>query len=128
VLSYLAEYKEAIPPVSIIKEKIIEKAVIRRIIVRNNGNPEKPSVKEILTKEILMDEAAYICAKYGENIGLFLRTKNGRCKEMITAMRKEFCRDILSNYHCTQNMLADFFNVNHTSITHYMIGKKLIKK
>jgi len=110
-LYYLTDY---LPKIQV---EVREKIKIVRI--------SKPTVKA--TQEILMGEAEIIAKKHELKLPLFIKSKRGRSGNEVSAARREFCIMIMDKYKCTQNRLAEFFDVDHATITFYMKGKKYFR-
>ena len=125
ILGYLEDYKKIIQaknPIVIYKDKI--KEVIKEIEVE----PKKTYVyKPIITKKELMDNAKELCAAYDISIEDFLDSSKVRIRCDIAKVRKKFCHTIHSKYICSNKILGELLNVHHSTITYYLIGKKIRK-
>jgi hypothetical protein len=125
ILGYLEDYKKIVQaknPIVIYKDKI--KEVIKEIEVE----PKKIyAYKPIITKKELMDNAKELCAAYDISIEDFLDSSKVRIRCDIAKVRKKFCHTIHSKYICSNKILSDLLNVHHSTITYYLIGKKIRK-
>jgi len=125
ILGYLKEYVDAIPeqkPIIIYQDKI--KEVIKEVEVEpKNFYAYKP----FITKSELMDNAKDLCAVYDISIEEFLDSSRARIRTDIAKVRKKFCHTIHSKYICSNKTLAELLNVHHSTITYYLVGKKLRK-
>lgn len=107
---YLKEYAASVPQI-----KKIDFTVI----------PTLPSEKkELMDEEILYKEAKNICDAYNISINDFMYPKNGKATNDIAEIRKVFCNAVLSKYLMSKRTLKEFFNVDHTTISHYIHGKR----
>ncbi len=115
ILGYLKNYKDGLEPITIYKEKEVEK-----LVYVEANKPIKP-----ITQSDLEREALFICNEYEVPYDLFVKSKNGRTTNEIAEVRKVFCNHIMSNYKCSQEKLRAFFSLNHASINYYLLGKKV---
>lgn len=115
VLGYLNEYRVEIPPF-VIKGRA-ERTV--RVI-----SPDKP----IPSTEDIVYEAKKICLKYEIDYSAFLNRGRRKTNSTIAEIRKEFCREMVSNYNIRRKQLEDFFHVDHSTIIYYLSGKRYIRK
>lgn len=125
ILGYLKEYVDAIPeqkPIIIYQDKI--KEVIKEVEVEPKNFY---SYKPFVTKEELMDNAKDLCTAYDITIEEFLDSSKARIRCDIAKVRKKFCHTIHSKYICSNKMLGELLNVHHSTITYYLVGKKLRK-
>jgi hypothetical protein len=106
----LINYRDSIP--AIIIKKDIEVFV-----------PILPPDK-ICTEENLIQEANDFCERYSISLQDFRCSEKGKVKCIIAEIRKEFCTYIINNYKINQRRLADFLNVERSSISYYTAGKK----
>jgi hypothetical protein len=127
VLSYLEDYKKIVQaknPIVIYKDKIREIEVIKEIPI----SPENiHSYKAFITKKDLMENAKDLCSIYEISIDEFMDSSGERIRNDVAKVRKKFCETIHSKYICTNIMLANFLKVHHSTITYYLIGKKIRK-
>jgi hypothetical protein len=125
ILGYLKEYVDSIPkqkPTIVYQEKI--KEVIKEVEVEPKNFY---SYKPFVTKKELMDNAKDLCAVYDISIEDFLDSSKPRIRCDIAKVRKKFCHTIHSKYICSNKMLGELLNVHHSTITYYLVGKKLRK-
>jgi hypothetical protein len=119
IIGYLNEYKETIPPViirkTIEKEKIIEKRPIRLS-------------KSFAKDDDIMEEAIKFCNENNIELKLFLRSKYIKSTCEMSSARKKFCRYMYEAYLCNNTQLARFFDVDNSTVSFYLYGKKSIKK
>jgi hypothetical protein len=125
ILSMLEEYKNNIP----VREKEVikyqEVKVYRRIsdivpvtVFKTAGTPEK-----------LLEDAKVFCELHKIDLKEFIKTKYSRkARHEISSLRKEFCRKAFEKYITSNNMLAKFFSINHTTVTFYLYGSKYVRK
>ena len=112
IISYLKEYKEEIPP--IVKHEIVYKEKIVK--------QERNKYKEYVTNDMLMADAKELCELKQVDINEFLRSNKSRTDASL--LRKEFCNNCFQKYLCSNNILANFFGVHHSTISFYLYGKK----
>jgi len=112
IISFLQEYKEEIPP--IVKHEIIYKEKIVK--------QERNKYKEYVTNDMLMADAKELCELKQVDINEFLRSNKSRTDASL--LRKEFCNNCFQKYLCSNNILANFFGVHHSTISFYLYGKK----
>jgi len=115
VLGYLNEYRLNIPPF-ILKGKS-ERAV--KIV-----NPSLP----IPSAEDIIYEAKKICLKYEIDYSAFLNRGRRKTTSTIAEIRKEFCREMMTNYNIRRKQLEEYFRVDHATIIYYLQGKRYIRK
>jgi len=109
ILSMLLEYKG-------INKKVKE---IIKII------PEKVAkYKVYVTNDILLADAKELCELHEIDINLFLKAKYRKGTNDVTELRKQFCIKMFERYLCSNNILAEFFKVHHSTISFYLYGKK----
>ena len=112
IIAYLKEYREQIPAIIrqefVFKEKIVTK--------------ERNKYKEYVTNDMLMADAKELCELKQVDINEFLRSNKSRTDASL--LRKEFCNNCFQKYLCSNNILANFFGVHHSTISFYLYGKK----
>lgn len=121
LLTYLGEYKNQIPEKIVLVDKPVSHLAFiptKRLL---GGKKNLPKA----TQKILKHHAIQFCDQYKVKFSLFIKPPKGKSTWQITAIRKEFCFYIMENYECTQQILKDFFNINHTTIVYYLRGKKI---
>lgn len=112
IKGFLTEYKESLTLV-VIKEKA----------PKNYTN-----YKKHITRDILLDNAAMLCKVYKVDLDKFLKTPEKRsASHKITELRKKFCKTTLEQYLCNSNVLAEFFQVDHSTISYYIHERKKYK-
>ena len=119
IIKYLEEYKEQIPPIIITKGN--KQEIIKQI---QEDKIENYKYKELVTNDILLREAVEICNLYQMSSIDFFNTKKYKSSRDVVKVRKIFCQKIFENYLCNNNILAAFLNVDHSTITFYLYGKK----
>ena len=122
IYGYLKEYREAIPLV-VIKPQKEEKEdipIMERMRDRHR--------KEFITQEELLIEAQKLCEEYDVSINDFIINKSTRSRNYIGELRKKFCSIIHEKYLCSNMILSEFFNVHHSTISHYLYGKTSISR
>jgi hypothetical protein len=107
----LREYRDEIPAIVVNK--------------RVNVFVPTPPPDKICTKDILMREAKSICKKYEITLNKFLHPKKGKCTSKVTDIRKEFVNKMLQEYKTERKQLFELFNVDHSTITYYIKGKRI---
>ena len=121
IISYLNDYADSIPPVVIKKERVgneLEKIYI------NCTN-----CKEYATIEKLKEYAIEFCLLNNIDFDSFAKSKRIKTNCKIAELRKEFTVKSFEKYLCSNNLLAEFFNVHYSTISFYLYGKKTrIKK
>jgi len=122
IYGYLKEYREAIPFVVIKPEKepIKETCIEERMRDRRR--------KQFITQEELLIEAQQLCDEYDVSINDFVINKSTRSRNYIGDLRKRFCSIIHDKYLCSNMILSEFFNVHHSTISHYLYGKTSISR
>lgn len=75
----------------------------------------------------MIENAEDLCSIYEISFDEFMDSSGERIRNDVAKVRKKFCETIHSKYICTNTMLADFLNVHHSTITYYLIGKKIRK-
>lgn len=119
---FLKEYRDEIPPVVVIEKEKKEPEIIYY-------NRERRQIKKpIMTIDQLHEEASIFCEENGITVKEFLLKKGRKTKGSIVQLRRIFCNLCFQKYLCTNNILAKFFNVDHSSISFYLYGKKYISK
>lgn len=115
----LREYRDEMPPM-----------VIRKVVEKSSEpfKPNLPIVPIKITDEQLMLLASEICLSKNISINEFMQSKNGKCRNDISEVRKEFCQKLVSTYVIPKKQLKEFFGVNHTTISFYIHGKRLRPK
>lgn len=125
LLLMLENYKSNFP----VREKEVikyqEVKVYRKIsdivpitVFKTAGTPEK-----------LLEDAKVFCELHKINLKEFIKTKYSRkARHEISSLRKEFCRKAFEKYITSNNMLAKFFSINHTTVTFYLYGSKYVRK
>jgi hypothetical protein len=114
ILSMLLEYKE----IPINKEVKEVKQIIKLV-------PEKVAkYKVYVTNDILLADAKELCDLHEIDIKLFLQPKYRKGTNDVTELRKQFCIKMFERYLCSNNILAEFFKVHHSTISFYLYGKK----
>ena len=122
ICGYLMEYREAIPLV-VIKPKKEEK---EEITIKERMKDRHR--KEFITQEELLLEAHQLCEEHGVSINDFVINKSARSRNYIGELRKKFCSIIHEKYLCSNMVLSEFFNVHHSTISHYLYGKTSISR
>ena len=112
---YLNEYRSELEPITILKDKIVEKIVF---IDKGSGKIIHPEI----TSNVLVEEAMEICKEQGLPFELFLSRK--RTREIVD-VKKAFVRYIYSKYSITGNQLSDFLRCHHTTICFYKNGRNI---
>lgn len=127
ILGYLEDYKKIVQaknPIVIYKDKIREIEVIKEISI----SPKNiHSYKAFITKKDLVENAKDLCSIYEVSFDEFMDSSGERIRNDVAKVRKKFCETIHSKYICTNIMLANFLKVHHSTITYYLIGKKIRK-
>jgi len=122
IIGYLKEYRDSIPLVVIKPEK--EKKEYQRIENRMRDRIRK----QFITHEELLIEAKILCEEYDVSINDFVINKSARSRNYIGDLRKRFCSIIHEKYLCSNMILSEFFNVHHSTISHYLYGKTRISR
>lgn len=121
ILTYLKEYTETIPPVVVKKERV--KNELEKIYI------DCPNCKEYATQEKLKEDAIEFCLLNDIDFDSFAKSKRIKTNCKIAELRKEFTVKSFEKYLCSNNLLAEFFNVHYSTISFYLYGKKTrIKK
>lgn len=122
IYGYLKEYREAIPFVVIkpVKESKEEFHIEERMKDRRR--------KQFITQEELLIEAKQLCEDYDVSINDFVINKSARSRNYIGDLRKRFCSIIHDKYLCSNMILSEFFNVHHSTISHYLYGKTSVSR
>jgi len=120
IIGYLKEYRDSIPFVVIKPEK--EKKEYQRIEDRMRDRMRK----RFITHEELIIEAKILCEEYDVSINDFIVKRSSRSRNNIGELRKIFCSIIHEKYLCSNIILSEFFNVHHSTISHYLYGKTRI--
>jgi hypothetical protein len=129
IKSFLSEYREQIPPITIIKDKIIlkEKIVYRTFKdLVDAPEPKRRTYKVYVSNDILMSDAKELCKSYNMTLEKFF--SRSKVTMEVGKLRKIFCVNIFERYFCTNNILADFFGVHHSTISFYLYDKRLRRK
>jgi phenylalanyl-tRNA synthetase alpha subunit len=114
ILSMLLEYKD----ISVNKKVKEVKQIIKLV-------PEKiAKYKVYVTNDILLADAKELCELHEIDIDLFLKAKYRKGTNDVTELRKQFCIKMFERYLCSNNILAEFFKVHHSTISFYLYGKK----
>jgi len=127
ILSYLEDYKKIVQaknPIVIYKDKVREIEVIKEIPISSKNIH---SYKAFITKKDLIENAKELCSIYEIAFDEFMDSSGERIRNDVAKVRKKFCETIHSKYICTNIMLANFLKVHHSTITYYLIGKKIKK-
>ena len=119
---FLKEYRDEIPPVIVVEK---EKKEPQYVFYKNSRREIK---KPLITIEQLNEEATIFCEENGITVKEFLLKKGRKTKGSIVQLRKIVCNLCFQKYLCTNNILAKFFNVDHSSISFYLYGKKYVSK
>jgi hypothetical protein len=125
IYGYLMEYREAIPLV-VIKPQKEEKEEKEEITIKERMRDRHR--KEFITQEELLVEAHQLCEDYDVSINDFVINKSARSRNYIGELRKKFCSIIHEKYLCSNMVLSEFFNVHHSTISHYLYGKTSISR
>lgn len=123
IFAYLKEFRESIPLIYIKEEAPISKDIIIREPMRE---PTRRSIKNHVSKDELIRDAIDLCGIHGIDINDFLDTKYYKGRNSIIAIRKNFCVMAYEKYLCNNTLLAELFNVHHSTISHYLYGKRYI--
>lgn len=123
IFAYLKEFRESIPLIYIKEEVPISKENIIREPIRE---PKKRLIKNHVTKDELINDAIDLCGIYGIDINDFLDTKYCKGRNSVISIRKKFCVMAFEKYFCNNTLLAELFNVHHSTISHYLYGKRYI--
>ena len=121
VKRWLTTYAKNIPqpqPITIMKE------VVKKVYLEKPQEEDSEDIKRIATVDDVNREAHFICEKYGVNYYEFRFPEFRKCKSRITSIRSEFVVTMLSSYDCDRKLLETFFNVDHSSISYYIHGKR----
>jgi len=121
IIGYLKEYRESIPSIVIRPEK--EK---QNIHIEDRMKERRR--KQFITQEELLIEAKQLCEEYDVSINDFVINKSARSRNYIGDLRKRFCSIIHDKYLCSNMILSEFFNVHHSTISHYLYGKTSISR
>jgi hypothetical protein len=121
LLMYLNEYKAELPEKVLFKRMENELRYIPTKHLERRNIPKKP----MITDEIMEMVAKDICKQQGANFKEFKQSEYGKSSYIVTQLRREFCWHIMENYQCTQQIIKNFFNVNHATIVYYLRGKKI---
>jgi len=122
IYNYLVEYREAMPLVVVKPEKEQKEEITIKERMRDRHR------KEFITQEELLLEAHQLCEDYGVSINDFVINKSARSRNNIGDLRKKFCSIIHEKYLCSNMILSEFFNVHHSTISHYLYGKTSISR
>lgn len=117
IYGYLMEYREAIPFVVIKPQKEENENILIEERMKDRRR------KQFITQEELLIEANQLCEEYDVSINDFVINKSSRSRNNIGELRKRFCSIIHEKYLCSNMILAEFFNVHHSTISHYLYGK-----
>jgi hypothetical protein len=123
IFSYLKEFRESIPLIYIKEEAPASRQDIIREPIRE---PRRRLIKNHVTKDELIVDAIEICGIHGIDLSDFLDTKYYKGRNNIISIRKKFCIMVHEKYVCNNTVLAEFFNVHHSTISHYLYGKRYI--
>jgi hypothetical protein len=129
ILGFLSEYKEQIPPITIVKDKIIlkEKIVYKTFKDPIDApEPKRRTYKVYVSNDILMSDAKELCESYGMPLEKFF--SKSKVTMEVGKLRKIFCVNMFERYFCTNNILADFFGVHWSTISFYLYGRRLRRK
>lgn len=72
----------------------------------------------------LYSEAQRLCEANLISVFDFLNPKNGKSTNLVAEVRKVFCKEMLNRYKISIKELKEFFGVDHSTISHYIHGKK----
>lgn len=114
IITYLNEYKDRIPPVYI--HKTIEKNTVAKRPIN--------TTKTFASDEDLINQAKAFCDQNDIDFKRFATSKSIKSTCDISAARKKFCQYMYEIYLCNNTQLARFFNVDHSTISFYLYGKK----
>lgn len=117
---YLNEYKEELPEKLVLIDKPtthIKYVPTKRTFKRKENLPKA-------TETVLKHYAKEFCKTYEVDYDEFMKAPKGKSTWQITSVRKEFCKYIICNYECSQQILKDFFKIDHSTIVYYLRGKK----
>lgn len=103
---YLIEFRDSLPVKNVFVDSV--KIVKERLLPCSDS--------------VLMKEGRDICEEFGVDFALFLKPKNKKSTNEITAVRRLFCERVKANYQCTNNKLIEFFRVDHATISFYTNG------
>lgn len=115
---YLKEYWQSFP-IDVKKEVLIgipEKWYYTNLRRVNDAPP--------CTREILLKEAERICEDTGIDIKVFMKSEKRKSKCIITDTRKVFSIYMMRNYMTDRKLLEQFFKVDHSTISFYLIGRR----
>jgi hypothetical protein len=122
VIGYLKEYRDSIPSIVIKQVKEDKPPVCIEERMRDRHR------KQFITNEELLIEAKQLCEEYDVSINDFIVNKSTRSRNYIGDLRKRFCSIIHEKYLCSNMILSEFFNVHHSTISHYLYGKTSISR
>lgn len=113
---YLKEYREDLPPIVIKTKEYVSEA-------------PRQTREEGRRRLSISDEDLYIQARiFSEENNISINELMSKThtipKRDIIQYRKKFCNYIVENFKCSNNQLADFFDVDHSTISYYLYGKR----
>lgn len=119
---YLKEYRDEIPAVVIKKEVKPERTYEVKL-------PEPETKRDVVyktyaTPDDLIRDAKDLCALYKIDIDEFMNRKHAKARAHVVDVRKQFCSMSFERYFCSNDILAKFFKVHHSTISFYLYGKK----
>lgn len=118
IIGYLNEYKSQIPAIIINKK---EKPIIIEKYYRSRLEKIR---KDMISPDMLLLQAQSFCKEHNISIAEFTSRKGLKSKQEIINYRKKFCLFIIENFLCSNNQLADFFEIDHSTISYYLYGKR----
>lgn len=122
IIGYLKEYRDSIPSIIIKPGKENDKPIQVEERMKDRRR------KQFITQEELLIEAKQLCEEYDISINDFVINKSARSRNYIGDLRKRFCSIIHDKYLCSNMILSEFFNVHHSTISHYLYGKTSISR
>lgn len=124
LLFLLKQYRDELPPVVVEKEVIKPVKILRFIPTKKLLNKE-PNKCPIVNQDILDSYALEFAKAHGLELKEFKeRPLSGKCKGVVRMARTDFCKFIMTNYQCTQEILKDYFQVDHTTMVYYIRGQR----
>lgn len=110
ILGYLDEYVGSLPA----------KVEVREIIqFKDRFASTKPCADELI-----ISEAKKTCKEFGVSYEVFKHPEKGKSTVLMAEVRKIFCHRMIQCFNATRNQLINFWGVDHSTISYYMIGKK----
>lgn len=120
ITGYLKEYEDAIP------ERVVMKyRTVTRYLDKSVTEFQETDHRPIATEGLLEERGKEVCSQYGVSYSEFRKSESGKSRNEIANVRREFCRYIVTHFQCKRKMLQDFFQVDHTTIIHYLHTQKV---